>query len=486
LELLDGALIFVAGIFGFTGGHAAIAYRRQRRAELRVLALLCCALFVAAIARVYANRSGGALFDRIAITALVPSVALVDHYAILYGRFKNPTPLLQLVYGLTLLVLVLAGSGALGRGGMALELALLVAAVGVGGFLWVFARAYLRGRRHAFPVVVGAVVLLAAILNDIGLNLGLLDTTPLMLIGFVAPVFTLSVLQLEKFWTVAGELERSRKALRERSRELRRSHGQLRSTQLELVRKEQLAVVGELAAVIAHEVRNPLAIVANAVAGLKKEGMSREDQATLLGILDEEVERLNRLVTDLLGYARPLALQRTQLAVDDLVDRALGLTKNRSGVRVTVERDAKDTRVWGDANHLRQVFDNLIDNAVQAMEGEGQLTVRLRAATMDGSDGLAVDIVDTGEGMDTMVRKRAKDPFFTTRPSGTGLGLAIVDRIVDAHGGQFLIESHAGEGTTATVFLPFGRASEPPLSSRNGRRAAGEKGAAASEVISEH
>jgi len=105
---------------------------------------------------------------------------------------------------------------------------------------------------------------------------------------------------------------------------------------------------------------------------------------------------------------------------------------------------------------------------VQAMTGDGAITVRLRAATIDGVDGLAIDVVDTGEGMDTLVRQRAKDPFFTTRPSGTGLGLAIVDRIVEAHGGRFVIESRAGEGTTATVLLPYGRASEPPASSRRG------------------
>jgi signal transduction histidine kinase len=88
--------------------------------------------------------------------------------------------------------------------------------------------------------------------------------------------------------------------------------------------------------------------------------------------------------------------------------------------------------------------------------------VRLRAATEEGVDGIAVDIVDTGEGMDTQVRSRARDPFFTTRPSGTGLGLAIVDRIVDAHGGIFSMDSRAGEGTTVTVFLPHGSPSEPP------------------------
>ena len=182
----------------------------------------------------------------------------------------------------------------------------------------------------------------------------------------------------------------------------------------------------------------------------------------MLSILEEEVGRLNRLVTDLLGYARPVSLQRTQLTVDELLDRALGLARSKDGVTITVDKQVDDTRIWGDANHLRQVFDNLIDNAVQAMSGDGALTVRLRAETLEGARGLAIDVIDTGEGMDTMVRKRAKDPFFTTRPSGTGLGLAIVERIVDAHGGRFLIASRAGEGTTATVFLPGGRTSEPP------------------------
>ncbi len=471
MELLDDALIFAAGIFAFVGAHAALAFQRQRRAELRVLAVMCAALFASAIARIFADRTSSAIAGEVATAALAPAVALVDHIAIDYARLKRRSRLLAIVYGAAAVVVFLATAGALDRPGAALDVALLTAAAGVGGFLWVFARAYLRGRREAFPVIVGGVVLLAAILNDVGMNLGVLDTTRLTLIGFVALVFGLSMLQLGRFWDVAAELERSRRSLKERSRELRRSHGELRSTQLELVRKEQLAVVGELAAVIAHEVRNPLAIVANAVAGLKKDGVPREDQTTLLAILDEEVERLNRLVTDLLGYARPLALQRTQLAVDDLIDRALGLARSQKGVSVNVERQAADARVWADANHLRQVFDNLFDNAVQAMEGQGQLTVRLRADTIEGLDGLAVDVVDTGEGMDTMVRKRAKDPFFTTRPSGTGLGLAIVDRIIEAHGGRFLIESRAGEGTTATVFLPFGRSSEPPqISSRSSRR----------------
>src|ERR1700728_727520 len=97
------------------------------------------------------------------------------------------------------------------------------------------------------------------------------------------------------------------------------------------------------------------------------------------------------------------------------------------------------------------------------MEAGGTLTVRVRSVHTAGDEGIAVDIIDTGEGMDAAVRRRAKDPFFTTRPSGTGLGLAIVDRIVDAHGGRLEIDSRAGEGTKVTVHLPMG-SGEPPSS----------------------
>ena len=222
-------------------------------------------------------------------------------------------------------------------------------------------------------------------------------------------------------------------------------------------------MVGELAAVIAHEVRNPLAIIANAVAGLRKQAISREDHDTLLTILDEETNRLNRLVTDLLRYARPVNIQRQQFSLADLLERTLGLVHaDRTQIKIELKVECHEGRIWGDANLLRQVFDNLVDNGVQAMGTAGTLTVRVRAATEEGVDGLAVDIIDTGEGMDTQVRSRARDPFFTTRPSGTGLGLAIVDRIVDAHGGHFAIDSRSGEGTTVTVFLPHGSPSEPP------------------------
>jgi signal transduction histidine kinase len=324
------------------------------------------------------------------------------------------------------------------------------------------ARSYLGGRREALAIVVGTTVLLATAINDLGVASGAFTTGYLVDAGLCVFVVGLATTPSARYALVTLELERRSKELRTRTRELRRSYEELRAAQEELVKKEQLAVVGELAAVIAHEVRNPLAIISNAVAGLRRQAISREDHGTLLAILDEEASRLNRLVTDLLRYARPVNLQRQQFSLRDMLERTLGLVSAGKGIQIELTMEAHEGRIWGDSNLLRQVFDNLVDNAVQAMGVQGTVTVRVRAATEEGVDGLAVDIIDTGEGMDTQVRSRARDPFFTTRPSGTGLGLAIVDRIVDAHGGHFAIDSRAGEGTTVTVFLPHGSPSEPP------------------------
>ncbi len=326
----------------------------------------------------------------------------------------------------------------------------------------VVARAYLAGRREARGVLMGATVLLATAVNDLGVVSGKLTTGLLIDVGLAAFVASLMSTRSARFVAVTSELDRRTSELRTRTSELRRSYEDLRAAQEELVKKEQLAVVGELAAVIAHEVRNPLAIIANAVAGLRKQAISRQDHETLLAILEEETSRLNRLVTDLLRYARPVTLQGSDLSLSDVLDRALGLVnQDRKGIQTDLKVDGHDGRIWGDANLLRQVFDNLVINAVQAMGTCGTLTVRIRPIRSDGVDGVAVDVIDTGEGMDTQVRTRARDPFFTTRPSGTGLGLAIVDRIVDAHGGYLAINSQSGEGTTVTVFLPTGSPNGP-------------------------
>lgn len=307
----------------------------------------------------------------------------------------------------------------------------------------------------------GSSLLALTLLNDVLVGMGVLRGLHLMPVGFIAFAFAVALFFLLRYGQTRGELSKRMRELHERTVELVQSRDQLRAMKTELGRKEQLAAIGEMAAVIAHEVRNPLAVISNAVASLRREGLCRHDHEVLLGILDEEAIRLNRLVTDLLAYARPINLQRQRVVLQELVQRATMLIASRGSASFEFDEGSAKGQVWADANLLRNVFDNLIDNAVQAMGGGGTVSLSVKSETIDGTDGFAVSVADEGEGMDTMVRSRAKDPFFTTRPSGTGLGLAIVNRIVEAHGGRLTLDSRSGEGSTVTVFLPIGSESLP-------------------------
>ncbi len=277
------------------------------------------------------------------------------------------------------------------------------------------------------------------------------------------------VASISMSWILVGRFVRTSEALEARTRELNASYEDLQHTQAELLAKEQLAAVGELSAVIAHEVRNPLAIIKNAVSGLRRRELPDADRAVLHGILDEEAGRLNRLVTDLLAFARPVTPQRREVPVADLITRAIELARagSRSPADVRVELDVDvdggPAQLACDPDLLRQALVNVAENALEAMPRGGTLRVRVESATLGGEPAVALVFRDSGEGMDALVRSKARDAFFTTRPSGTGLGLAIVDRIARAHGGTVEIESRHGAGTTVSLVLPDLRPStEPP------------------------
>lgn len=227
--------------------------------------------------------------------------------------------------------------------------------------------------------------------------------------------------------------------------------------QEELVRKEQLAAVGELSAVIAHEVRNPLAIMKNAAAGLRRSALADDDRTTLVDILDEETDRLNRLVRDLLAYARPVTLKGNPVDVGEIVQESIEAGtrgKEIHGVSIELSLSNGPRTVHCDRELLVRALANVVENALQAMPAGGMLSVESSDASVSGRPAISLVFRDTGEGMDTLVRTKARDPFFTTRATGTGLGLAIVERVVRTHGGRIEIESTAGEGTKVSVLLP--------------------------------
>jgi signal transduction histidine kinase len=299
-------------------------------------------------------------------------------------------------------------------------------------------------------VIAGALLLVLSSAYDALARVTPLGSLYLREHAYLLFALAVSYVLLERFVRTAN-------ALTSRTLELRRSYNELRDAQEQLLRKEQLATMGELSAVIAHEVRNPLAIIKNAVSGLHRPTLRDADRQVLLKILDEEADRLNRLVGDLLAYARPVTPQRQTVHVEDLVRGAVELARaaqNRDE-QVSLDVELKDAHtIQGDPDLLRQALVNVAENAIQAMPDGGTLTVRTYSTMLDNQPAVAISLRDTGEGMDTLVRSKATDPFFTTRPTGTGLGLAIVHRLVHSHGGKIQIESSYGTGTTVTIILP--------------------------------
>ncbi len=298
-------------------------------------------------------------------------------------------------------------------------------------------------------LAVGALLCIVAAFHDLLLRLNVVYGPTLLDHAGILFVFTMSYALLDRFVRASEEL-------RAKTTELALAYEELRQTQERLVRREQLAAVGELSAVIAHEVRNPLAIIKNAVSGLRRRGATDADRATLIDILDEETDRLHRLVQDLLAYAQPAVPKWREIIVADLVrrvvERAQSSVSHANSVSVEWCLDGPET-AHGDPELLRHALVNVVENAFQAMPNGGTLTVRTGEADICGQQAVVIAFSDTGDGMNPVVQAKARDPFFTTRPSGTGLGLAIVDRVIRSHGGRVEIESRHGEGTTIRLVV---------------------------------
>ena len=330
-------------------------------------------------------------------------------------------------------------------------------AVGLGLLM----RAYRSGKREALPAFLGGAVVGVTTLNDVALALNLHDSLFLLPHVFWVYAFPVAATLLVRYRTAAGELELTESHLRLKTEQLRHSHAELQQVHDELARKQQLAAVGELAAAIAHEVRNPLAIIINAAAGLRRTELSEQDHATLLDIVEEETARLNRLVTDLLRFARPVNVMRANVSLRELAEKAETLATDKHPVMVEVASEHAPESVRADPGLLWIVLDNVVSNAIQAMPDGGSTRVVVAPGALAGESAVSIEVHDSGHGMDERVISRAMDPFFTTRPSGTGLGLSIVQRIMEAHGGAVKLDSHPGEGTTVTLLIPTGRSPSP-------------------------
>ena len=275
----------------------------------------------------------------------------------------------------------------------------------------------------------------------------------------------------------------------------------LKQAQEELIRTEKLASIGRFAAGVAHEVGNPLGAILGYTSILQKEGMDREESKDYLKRIEKEIERINRIVRELLDFARPSKFEIKEVEINQVIERTLSLLsyqKNFKNIESRLDLQSDLPKIKGDESQLSQVFMNMILNAIDAMPGSGTLTIQTRTHIVENLDEdrlqgiyprrrrsdptqsdyshmrktdpistlfkkfskgdqlVEVRIADTGVGIKKEDLENIFDPFFTTKApdKGTGLGLSISLRIVESLGGEIRVMSEVSKGTTFAVYFP--------------------------------
>lgn len=246
--------------------------------------------------------------------------------------------------------------------------------------------------------------------------------------------------------------------------------------------RDRLAAVGEMAAVMAHEIKNPLAGI-EVLAGLLRRKVSADAETQgLVNDIISEAKMANAIVQEVLAFVRPVRLQVDRTSLADAIANAVSLADGkvtRGSIRVDVSLPPDLPLLGADQHQLTQVFCNLLINAYEALDGHGriEITARLAHSPADGAllpDGhqpvptVIVDVADDGPGMAADVAEKIFNPFFTTKAQGSGLGLAIVRKIVDAHDGRIDMTTADGRGTRFRVTLPVEphKAGHPPITDR--------------------
>jgi len=228
----------------------------------------------------------------------------------------------------------------------------------------------------------------------------------------------------------------------------------------EMERKERLASIGSLAAGVAHEIRNPLSSIKGFATYFKERYRGVPEDQRIADIMVGEVERLNRVIGQLLEFARPLDLRIQASSLLDIVSRSLEMIEQQASEKnIRIDRSGLGDGpcpVDVDPDKIAQVLLNLYLNAMEAMQEGGTLAVKTRCDEKTAR--FAVDVVDTGHGIAQDDLAHIFDPYFTTKQSGTGLGLAIVHKIMEAHGGEIKVQSVPGTGTTVSLTMPSGGA----------------------------
>jgi two-component system sensor histidine kinase HydH len=229
---------------------------------------------------------------------------------------------------------------------------------------------------------------------------------------------------------------------------------EVRALRREVARSQRLASVGRLAAGVAHEIRNPLSSIKGFATYFKERYPDRPEDQRTADVMIQEVDRLNRVVGQLLEFARPISIEAKQISLEALLKDAVRLIEDQAAeknISVKIHKNAQIDSVWGDPDRINQILLNLFLNAIDAMENGGELYLEI---STNNSGEICIAVSDTGSGISPQHLSRIFDPYFTTKSTGTGLGLAIAHNIAEAMGGKIYVESQKNRGTTFTVTLP--------------------------------
>jgi PAS domain S-box-containing protein len=232
---------------------------------------------------------------------------------------------------------------------------------------------------------------------------------------------------------------------------------ELKESQERLIKSERLAAIGQLAAMVGHDLRNPLTGIAGAAYYLRTKLSSKMDRTTreMLEVIEKDVKYSDKIIGDLLEYSRDVRLDLAETTPKSILKDALTLVKVPKSVQIS-DSTENEPEIKIDAEKMKRVFVNIIKNAIDAMPKGGTLTIKSK----ETNGNVEIAFTDSGAGMSKETIEKLWTPLFTTKARGIGLGLSICKRIVEAHGGEILVESAIGAGTTFTIAIPFKPKSE--------------------------
>jgi PAS domain S-box-containing protein len=260
------------------------------------------------------------------------------------------------------------------------------------------------------------------------------------------------------------ELKATEEELRASNEELQAAHDKILETQEQLIRTEKLAAIGQLASGVGHELRNPLGAIKNAGFYIRRRVTNTDLPNTeprvmeFLGIIEEEVNSANKVITDLLGFSRVAKPTVTPANIAGIIEDALRYTPIPENVELIKDINNALPMVMVDGDQIKQVFLNIALNALQSMGEEGG---RLEIRATNKGKFVKVEFIDTGGGIPDSIKKKIFDPLFTTKAKGVGLGLSVCKTIIERHQGDIEVKSQTGKGTTFTLSLPTQKIAEP-------------------------